>query len=119
MKDEKNRQDLIEITHKGIERIFEEAEKAVAIKKTDKTLIEMANYRINTVAAYTIAEQVLAVIRNNDLETAQLVYGHLKGKVREIKEGFSEKYKPLTSKLENYIIGPSSPIAQEFKRRGN
>lgn len=109
---------IFDITQRGIESILKEAEKAANLKKTDKTSIAMANYRINAVAVYTIAEQVLAVIRNNDLETAQLFYNHLKGKLREIKEGFSKEYEHLTAELENILIGQNSPIAQEFKIKG-
>ena len=108
---------ILDITQRGVGYILREAEKAATIKKTDKTSIAMANYRINAVAAYTIAEQVLAIIRSNDLENAQLVYSHLKGKLREIKEGFSKEYESFTNKLENILIGQNSLIAQEFKIR--
>ena len=109
---------ILDITRRGIEHILKEAENAVTIKKTDKTSTAMANYRINAIAAYTIAEQVLAVVRSNDLETAQLFYGHLKEKLKEIKEGFSKEYEFFNNKLENALIGQNSSLAREFKIRG-
>ena len=78
------------------------------------------NYEMSTIVVFTIAEQVLRVARHDDgyQDLAKLFYGQLKGKLREINEGFSGEYKSAACRLEDYLIGPNSLISKEFKTRG-
>ncbi len=111
--------DIINITMSGIEDILKSAEKSISIKKSDKISISILNYKINVLTVYTIAQQVLTVIKSNDLETAKLGCHYLRGKLKEIREGFSDEYfLSVTNKLEEMLIGSKSPIMQEVKARG-
>lgn len=111
--------DITDITTSGIEDILKEMERYISQGRDDPVSVGLINYKINSLSAYTISEQVLALIMSNDMESAQIVYNHLKGKLVEIKEGFSEQpYTSLTGELEKMIIGPNSIIMQEAARRG-
>ncbi len=117
-KNQSNKNELINTTLEGIEKILDIAIDSSLKMADDLRSKADINYEIHSMAAYNIAAQVLILIKTNNMKFAKIGYNHLRGKFIELREGFSQEYISLIEELETELIGPNSDIIYEAKIRG-